>query len=109
MKDLRFETGETVTLRYQVRDTVTGLPRDITGMSFRFAAKEKHTDAAYKIAPVAGAIDDAASGLFHITLDMPGTPFTGVYSVVMEDAGAKRTVLSRAGGNPITVVENLID
>lgn len=109
MRALRFEKGETVTLNYQVKDRVTGQPKDITGMTFKFAAKENFTDTGYKIAVVTGAIDDAANGLFHITVTIPDTPFSGVYSVLMEDASSKRTVLSSAGGDPIRVLENLID
>jgi len=106
MKALTFETGETVTLLYQLRED--GAAKDITGMGFIFAAKERHTDAAYMVAPVAGAIDDAASGRFSFEVTMPSSPFAGVYGVVME-AGGKRTVLTSPGGDGIRVLESLVD
>ena len=107
MKVLKFETGERVFLRYQL--TEGGSASDITGMTFRFAAKERHTDATYKISPVTGSIEDPEQGKFSFVLDMPSTPFAGVYSVVMEDAAGNRTVLSQRGGDPIRVIESLLD
>ena len=107
MRALRFETNETVTLRYQVKED--GVVKDITGMSFKFAVKEKHTDAAYRIGPVDGVIDDALDGRFSITLTMPDTPFAGAYGLVMDDAAGKRTVLTRPGGESIRVIESLVD
>ena len=107
MKALTFETGETVTLRYQLKED--GAAKDITGMSFTFAAKLKHTDASYQIAPVTGVIDEAAEGKFSFTVPMPATPFSGVYSVLMIDGVGYRTVLSSRGGDAIRAMESLID
>ena len=107
MKDMKFETGERVTLRYQL--TEGGAAKDITGMLFRFAAKARHTDDTYKIGPANGVIDDAGEGKFSFTLTMPAVPFSGVYSVVMEDGAGNRTVLNQRGGDAIRVIESLVD
>jgi hypothetical protein len=107
MSPLSFETKETVTLRYQLKED--GAARDISGMAFTFAAKERHTDTLYKIPPVNGTIENASEGMFSITLTMPASPFAGLYSIVMEDTGGKRTVLSKPGGTSIRVLESLLD
>ena len=107
MKDMKFETGESATLRYQL--TEDGAAKDITGMLFKFAAKEKHTDTGYTIGPANGVIDDAALGKFSFTLTMPAMPFSGVYSVVMDDGAGARTVLNQRGGDAIRVIESLVD
>lgn len=109
MKSLLFEAGETVKLEYQIKDSVTGHAVDITGMSFKFAAKKKHTMDDYRIVPVDGTIDDAVEGKFSFEVLMPSTPFSGVYSVVMEDGDGKRTVLTQRGGAAISVIESLVD
>lgn len=107
MRALVFETDETVTLRYQI--TEDGSAKDIAGMSFIFAAKQGHADTGYMIAPTAGTIDDAAEGRFSMTFTMPSGPFSGVYSIVMEDVGGKRAVLSSPGGDAIRVIESILD
>ena len=107
MKSLIFETNETATLRYQLIEN--GEPRDITGMTFIFAAKKKNTDQAYMIAPVIGIIDDAINGKFSFEADIPSSQFAGVYSVTMTDAGGRRTVLTERGGTVIRVYESLVD
>lgn len=107
MRALSFETQERATLSYELREG--GSPRDITGMSFTFASKLRHTDAAYVIAPLSGQIDDATGGRFHFEITMPSAPFAGVYSVVMSDGTGNRTVLSTPGGDPIRVLESLVD
>lgn len=107
MRALSFETQERATLSYELRED--GSPRDITGMGFTFASRLRHTDPAYVIAPVAGVIDDASAGRFHFEVTMPSTPFGGVYSVIMTDGSGNRTVLSTPGGDPIRVLESVVD
>jgi len=107
MRALKFEVNETVTLRYQVKEE--GVAKDITGMTFTFAAKERPADAAYRISPLSGTIDDAQDGRFSITLTVPPIAFAGFYSIVMEDALGKRTVLTRRGGTDIKVLESLLN
>lgn len=101
MRALVFETSESATLRYQLNEI--DAPKDITGMTFRFAAKVHHTDATYAIEPVVGVVDDAAGGKFSFELTMPPTPFAGLYSVVMEDGEGNRTVLGHRPGDVIRV------
>ena len=107
MRALTFETAETVTLSYHVMQD--GSAKDITGMSFTFGAKLKHTDTLYEIDPVAGSIDSAAEGKFSFSVTMPDSPFAGLYAVVMTDGVGNRTVLSSRGGDAIKALESLID
>lgn len=107
---LRIIRGDARTLRYQLRED--GSSRDITGMSFRFGVKERHTDAAYRIGPVEGTVDDAPEGKFSFALDSTHTdldPFRGVYAVAMYDGGGNRTTLTPAGGVEFRVIEDIID
>lgn len=108
MRDLILETGETASLAYELRDA-QGQTVDISGISFTFAAKTRHTEASYMVEPVSGTIDDAPGGRFSFEVTMPLVPFAGVYSVLMQDGTGKRTVLTERGGAGIRVIESLID
>ena len=101
--------GDKVTLRFQLKED--GLPKDITGMTFKFGVKEKLTDASYKIGPKDGAIDDAAQGRFSFTLTASDTAsaFSGVYEIAMYDSGTNRSTLTPAKGVAFRVMENIID
>ena len=68
-------TGDTVTLRYQLISD--GFPVDITGNSFKFAAKLNPSEATFIIDPVDGDIDDAAAGKFSFTLPAAGPSGNG--------------------------------
>ncbi len=107
MNALKIVKGDTVTLKYQL--TGNGQPKDITGMGFKFTAREKKEDAAAVIGPVAGVVDDAVNGKFSITLSAAdtGAVFTGVYEVSMFDPSGARTTLTPAGGSQILVIEDI--
>lgn len=107
MRTLVFETGESATLRYQIMEDEQ--PKSITGMTFTFAAKIRHDHTVYAIDPVIGTIDDAADGEFSFDLTMPAVAFSGLYSIVMEDSTGKCSVLGSRPGDPIRVLESLID
>lgn len=98
--------GETRTLQYQVLEN--GTPKNISGMTFKFAAKQKIPDTTYIISPVAGTITDAVNGKFSFTITFT-TVFAGVYEIAMYDATAQKTILTTPGGAPIRVVEDIID
>jgi len=102
---LEFVTDDTVTLPYQLKEN--GLPKDITGLTFEFAARELPGSAVYKIDPVVADIDDVATGLFSFAIDLPAAPFNGVYEIVMK-SGADETTLTPPGGIEITVSQDII-
>ncbi len=109
MNPLKIVRGDTLTLSYQLRED--GVAKDITGMSFKLAVKEGISEASYKIGPVDGAIDDAASGMFSFALTETETdqsPFAGVMEIAMYDALGKKTTLSEAGGVGFRLMEDIV-
>lgn len=101
--------GDSVTLNYQLKED--GSPRDITGMTLKFGVKEDLADAAYKIDPVTGDIDDAVNGKFSFALtgvqtDQP--PFSGVYEIAMYDGSGNKLVLTAPRGVGFRLVEEII-
>lgn len=107
LSTLTFVEGEKKTLKIQVKEN--GSPKDITGMSFKFAVKENLTDTSYKISPVSGTIDDAANGKVSFTFTVPEGTFLGVYEIAMYDASINKTVITTPGGIEFRVKESLID
>lgn len=109
MRQIVLVKGETRTLRYQLKKD--GVAQDITGMSFSLAAKERATDATYKLGPVSGAIEDAAQGKFSfvVTDSHTAAVFAGVAELAMYDGLGKKTVLSPPGGVRCAVVESILD
>jgi hypothetical protein len=109
MNAVKVVKGDKAVLKYQVKED--GVPKNITGMTFKFAAKQNLDDAAYAISPVNGAIEDAANGKFSFILDSTATAtvFTGLFEICMYDGSNNKTALTPAGGVAIKVVENIID
>jgi hypothetical protein len=107
MSPITLVKGEKRTLRYQLKED--GSQKDIAGMSFKFGVKEKLDDATYRIGPVDGVIDDAASGKFSFTFTAPEETFLGLYEVAMHDASSNKTVLTLPRGIGFRVVESIID
>jgi len=109
MNTIEIVKGETVTKRYQVKEN--SVAKDITGMTFKFAVKEKYTDATYLINPITGTIDDAANGKFSFEIGPPNTDtvLQGVFEITMTDGSGKKTVLTPAKGVAFRIVENIID
>ena len=109
MNPIALTRGDTVTLSYQLKED--GLEKDITGMTFKLAVKEGITDASYKINPVSGTIDDAATGKFSFELTESETdqsPFAGVMEIAMYDASSNKTTLTGAGGIAFRLVEDIV-
>lgn len=109
MNALKIVKGDNAVLRYQLKEE--GVPKDISMMTFKFAAKQTIDDTSYKISPVTGAIDDAVNGKFSFTLDSAatGTVFTGLFEICMYDGSNNKTALTPAGGVSIKIVESIID
>jgi len=101
-------TGDTVTLQYQLVSAETGFPIDITGNTFIFAAKLNPSEATFIIDPIAGSIDDAASGKFSFEVLVPDDPDDGVYEIEMTVPGPKITTLTPGGGLPISISQEII-
>ena len=109
MTPVKVTKGDKATLRYQLRED--GAAKDITGMSFKLAVKEKLTDSGHKISPVDGTIDDAANGKFSFVLTSTETdqsPFRGLMEIAMYDGSGDKTTLTPAGGLPFRLVEDVI-
>lgn len=105
--ELEIVRSDTVVLSYQVSED--GTPKDITGLVFKFAAHVEH-DASPRIGPITGTIDNAANGKFSIELTATDTdvaPFSGIYEVAMFD-GTDKTTLTRPGGAPFRLYEDII-
>ena len=109
MTPVKVTKGDKATLRYQLREDGAG--KDITGMGFKLAVKEKLTDSGHKISPVDGTIDDAANGKFSFVLTSTETdqaPFRGLMEIAMYDGSGDKTTLTPAGGLPFRLVEDVI-
>ncbi len=109
MKPVTITRGDTVTLSCQLKED--GAAKDITGMSFKLAVKEGITDASYKVSPVDGTIDDAASGKFSFALTETETdqsPFRGFMEIAMYDSSSNKTTLTGAGGVVFRLVEDIV-
>jgi hypothetical protein len=107
MSPITLVKGEKRTLRYQLKED--GSEKNISGMSFKFAVKEKIDDTTYKIGPVDGIVDDAANGKFSFTMTAPDATFLGLYEVAMYDASNNKTVLTEPRGIVFRVVESILD
>ena len=105
---LNFVTGDVVNLPYQLVSKDTGFPINITGNTFRFAAKLKPSESTYIIDPVDGTIDDAAAGKFSFDITLPDDPDDGVYEVEMLVAGVDPLTLTPGGGVAITISQEII-
>lgn len=109
MNPITITRGDTLTLSYQLKED--GALKDITGMSFKLAVKEKAGVVAHKIGPVDGSTDDAAAGKFSFALTSVETdqaPFSGVYEISMYDAGSAKTTLTEAGGLGFRLMEDIV-
>lgn len=105
---LKFNTNDTVTLRYQYRDALSA-PVDITGLSFKWAAKVLPGDLTYQIGPIDGVITDAANGFFEFTVILPPDGFEGIYEVEQEDGIGRTLTLTQPEGVEIRLIENVIN
>lgn len=108
MKPVVIVKADTVTLKYQLKED--GVAKDITGMTFKLAVKEKLSDAAFKIDPVDGDIDVALTGEFSFTLTDTETdqdPFAGHLEIAMF-SGPDKTTLTPAGGIGFRLIEDVI-
>ena len=109
MNPITITRGDTITLSYQLKED--GSPKDITGMSFKLAVKEGLEDASYRISPVSGTVDDAATGKFSFALTETETdqsPFRGSMEISMYDASSNKTTLTAAGGVVFRLVEDIV-
>ncbi|KKL24310.1 hypothetical protein LCGC14_2416630, partial [marine sediment metagenome] len=79
MNPIKIVRKDTATLSFQVKED--GVALDITGLTFKLAVKEGMADTAYKVGPLDGTIDDAATGRFSFaftTVETDQAPFAGV-------------------------------
>ena len=103
---LAMAKGETRALNYRLLEN--GLPKSVTGLTFKFAAKSHVEDEAYKIEPVTATPIEGQTGEFSFTVS-PAAIFNGLYEIAMYDATPHKTVLTRPGGLVCRVHEDIID
>ena len=101
---LKFNVDDTKTLRFQLREADKITPVDITGLVFKFFARDKAGDVAYTISPVTGTITDAANGQFEFEVAMPSTASNSVYWITRE-AGGEVDTFQPAEGTEIRILE----
>ncbi len=101
---LKFNVDDTKTLRFQLRAADKVTPVDITGLVFKFFARDKAGDAAYTINPVTATITDAENGQFEFDVAMPSTPSNSLYWITRE-AGAEVDTFQPAEGTEIRILE----
>ncbi len=101
---LKFNVDDTKTLRFQLRAADKITPVDITGLTFKFFARDKAGDAAYTISPVTGTITDAGNGQFEFGVSMPSTSSKSVYWVTRESGGEVDT-FAPAEGTEIRILQ----
>ena len=89
---------------------VNGTPIDITGYTFKFAAKTYLGQAA-PVFEVDGDIDDGPAGEFSFDFTDAVTgldPFTGIYEIAMVDDTAQKTTLTDPGGATFCLVQKIV-
>ena len=101
---LKFNIDDTKTLRFRLFEADKVTPVNITGLTFKFFARNKAGDAAYTIDPVTGTITDAAEGRFEFDVLMPSTKSGSVYWITREAAGEVDT-FGPAEGTEIRILE----
>ena len=101
---LKFNIDDTKTLSFQLRAADKVTPVDITGLTFKFFARDKAGDATYTIDPVTGTITDAANGRFEFDISMPSTASNSLYWITRESGGEVDT-FGPAEGTEIRILE----
>jgi len=100
----KFNVDDTKTLKFQLREADKITPVDITGLVFKFFARDKAGDAAYTISPVTGTITNATNGQFEFEVAMPSTRSDSVYWITRE-AGGEVDTFKPAEGTEIRILE----
>lgn len=102
---LKFNVDDSKTLKYQLREADKITPVDITGLIFRWFARDKAGDATYTIAPVVATITDATNGQFEFDITMPSDPSNSLYWIEREDGGGDVDTFGPAEGTEIRILE----
>lgn len=100
----KFNVDDTKTLRFQLREADKITPVDITGLVFKFFARDKAGDVAYTISPVTGTNTDNVNGQFEFEVAMPSTRSNSVYWITRE-AGGEVDTFQPAEGTEIRILE----
>jgi hypothetical protein len=101
---LDFNVDDTKTLKYQLREADKETPVDITGLTFRFYAKDEPGDTTYTISPVTAALTDPTNGRFEFQdVDMPSEAFDGFYWIEREDGAGNVDTFPPSKGTQIIV------
>lgn len=104
---LKFNVGDTKTLRFRLlKSKEDPTPVDLTGLTFRFFARQAPGDPEYKIDPIDATIPDPLDGRFIFEgVDMPADAFIGLYWIEREDGAANVDTLQPAEGTEIRILD----
>ena len=101
---LKFNVDDRKTIKFQLREADKVTPVDITGLIFRFFARENPGDVDYIIAPVVADHTDDLNGKFEFDVLMPSAADTGVYWVEREDGLGNVDTFNPAEGTEIRIL-----
>jgi hypothetical protein len=97
-----FNVGDTKTITFQYRKADKESLEPITGLIFRFYARDEPGDSAYTIDPVTAVNNDATSE-FTFTVVLPLVGFDGFYWIEVEDGLGNIDTFKPAKGTRIVV------
>ena len=82
---LKYNVDDSKTLKFQLRAADKVTPVNITGLTFKFFAREKAGDAAYTIDPVTATIPTGTDGRFEFDVLMPSDATNSLYWITREN------------------------
>jgi hypothetical protein len=104
---LKYNSGDTKTIPFQVRKKDKITPENITGLIFRFFAKDEPGDATYLIDPVTATITDAENGegeFQDVLMPTVTENKRGLYWIEREDGVGKIDTFQPAEGTEIRIL-----
>ena len=114
LKPIVMEKGEKLIVTVHILEN--GIAKDCTGYTAQLGVKEKLTDAAYKFTPLDGVFSNDATGVralvtftFLPATTKSMTPFGGLYSAAIFDAGGNKFPITDRGGLAFTLREDILD
>lgn len=100
---LKFNVDDSKTLRFQLREADKITPVDISGLTFKFFARDKAGDTAYTISPVTATIPTGTDGRFEFDVFMPSTESNSLYWITRENGDVD--TFPPAEGTQIQIME----
>jgi hypothetical protein len=101
---LKFNVGDQKTIKCQLRKSDGVTPENITGLAFRFYAKDEPGDVAYTIDPVTATNTDEPNGRFEFDVTMPANPTNSFYWIERDDGAGSVDTFKPAEGTEIRIL-----